>query len=80
MNSGFAADRQQRRESERCGPFAYDESLKGDRINLDIFWLNDAAQEGSANLPAPQGIAREIVDEPAAALAQFRTISDGLAE
>jgi hypothetical protein len=47
-------------------------------INLDIFWLKDEALEDSANLPAPDIIAREIVDDLEAALEQFREIADDL--
>jgi hypothetical protein len=39
--------------------------------NLDIFWLKDDALEDSANLPAPDVIASEIVDDLEAALEQF---------
>jgi len=84
VNSSSSRDRghpsPQRRESERCKPFAYDELLKRDKVNLDLFWLKDEALEDSANLPAPPVIAREIVDDLEAALAQFATISDDLAE
>ncbi len=49
-------------------------------INLDIFWLKDEALEESANLPAPDIIAREIVDDLEAALEQFREIAEDLEE
>ena len=40
-----------RKESERFKAFAYDELIKRDKLNLDIFWLKDDALEDSANLP-----------------------------
>ncbi len=49
-------------------------------LNLDIFWLKDEALEDSANLPAPDIIAREIVDDLEAALEQFREIAEDLEE
>ena len=47
-------------------------------MNLDIFWLQDDALEESANLPAPEIIAQEIVDDLEAALEQFATIAEDL--
>ena len=41
--------------------FTYDELMKRDKVNLDIFWLKDDALEESANLPAPDVTAADIV-------------------
>ena len=71
-------NRHKRKESERFKGFAYEELLKRDKINLDIFWLKDESLEESANLPAPDLIALEITDDLEAALEQFRTITDDL--
>jgi type I restriction enzyme M protein len=49
-----------------------------DKVNLDIFWLKDDSLEESANLPAPEVIAREITDDLEAALEQFATIAEDL--
>src|SRR2546430_3055759 len=38
-------------------------------------WLKDESLEDSANLPAPDVIAREIVEDLEAALSQFATIA-----
>jgi type I restriction enzyme M protein len=70
--------RTDRRESVRFKSFTYEELTKRDKVNLDIFWLKDDALEGSANLPAPGVIAREIVDDLAAALEQFAAIAEDL--
>ena len=56
----------------------HDELTNRDKVNLDIFWLNDDALEESANLPAPEIIAQEISDDLEAALEQFATIADDL--
>jgi len=71
-------NRHERKESERFKCFAYDDLLKRDKVNLDIFWLKDDALEDSANLPAPEIIAEEITDDLEAALEQFTTITDDL--
>src|SRR5690242_21840427 len=70
--------RHKRKESERFKSFTYDELLKRDKVNLDIFWLKDDALEESANLPAPEIIAQEISDDLEAALEQFATIAEDL--
>jgi type I restriction enzyme M protein len=49
-----------------------------DKVNLDIFWLKDESLEDSANLPAPDIIAAEIVEDLQAALEQFAEIAADL--
>ena len=71
-------NRHERKETERFKSFAYDDLLKRDKVNLDIFWLKDDALEESANLPAPEIIAQEITDDLEAALEQFATIAEDL--
>ena len=71
-------NRHLRTESERFNAFGYADLLKRDKVNLDIFWLKDESLEESANLPAPEVIAREIADDLEAALEQFATIAEDL--
>ena len=52
-------------------PCSYEDLVKGDKANLDIFWLKDDGLEDSANLPAPEIIAAEIAEDLQAALDQF---------
>ena len=49
-----------------------------DKLNLDIFWLKDESLEDSANLPDPDVIAAEIVEDLEAALQQFAGIANDL--
>jgi type I restriction enzyme M protein len=72
------ANRFERKESERFRSFSYEELIKRDKINLDIFWLKDESLEDSANLPDPEILAREIVEDLEAALAQFAEIAADL--
>jgi type I restriction enzyme M protein len=75
----FHADnRHERKESERFKGFAYDDLLKRDKVNLDIFWLRDESLEDSANLPDPDILALEIAEELEAALEQFSAIAEDL--
>ena len=46
--------------------------------NLDIVRLKDESLEDSANLPNPAVLAREIVEDLEAALAQFAEIAADL--
>ena len=71
-------NRFQRKETECFRCFAYDELVKRDKVNLDIFWLEDESLEDSANLPAPDVIAAEIVENLEAALEQFAEIAGEL--
>jgi type I restriction enzyme M protein len=71
-------NRHERKESERFKSFSYEELLKRDKLNLDIFWLKDESLEDSANLPDPDIIAAEIVEDLEAALSQFATIAADL--
>ena len=63
---------QARKESERFKRFAYDDLIKRDKLNLNIFWLKDASQEDPDSLPPPAEIAAEIAESLEAALARFR--------
>jgi type I restriction enzyme M protein len=45
------------------------------KASLDIFWLKDESLADSDNLPPPEVIAQEIVDDLEAALEQFRLIA-----
>ncbi|MGH6961169.1 MAG: hypothetical protein ACREE7_11840, partial [Dongiaceae bacterium] len=51
---------------------------KRDRLNLDIFWLKDESLEDTSNLPPPDVIAAEIVENLEAALEQFRQVAAAL--
>lgn len=73
-----AENRHTRNETERFKCFSYDELLKRDKVNLDIFWLKDESLEDSANLPDPDVIAAEIAEDLQAALDQFSLIAADL--
>jgi type I restriction enzyme M protein len=54
--------------------FSYDEITQRDKANLDIFWLRDESLEDAANLPEPDVIAAEIIEDLGAALEQFELV------
>lgn len=64
----------------RWRAFDYEELLKRDKLNLDIFWLRDKGLEDSDDLPDPAVLAQEIADDLAAALEQFRGVAEELGQ
>jgi type I restriction enzyme M protein len=58
--------------------FEYDELIKRDKVNLDIFWLRDKSLEESDDLPEPDVLAQEIADDMQTALEQFSAIAEKL--
>jgi type I restriction enzyme M protein len=70
--------RDKREEGERFKRFIYDELLQRDKVSLDITWLRDESLEDVENLPPPDVIAQEIVEDLEAALAEFEQIAEGL--
>jgi type I restriction enzyme M protein len=73
-----AKRRQDRTETERFKSFSYEELMARDKASLDIFWLRDESLEDTDNLPAPEVIAAEIVEDLQAALDQFSEIASTL--
>ena len=74
-----AEDRSKRSESakiERWKAFAYADLIARDKTNLDIFWLKDETLEDTDNLPPPDIIASEIVEQLEIALEEFRTVEE----
>ena len=72
-------NRLERQETERFRRFSYDELVKRDKANLDIFWLRDESMEDSATLPPPDVIAEEILEDLRAALEHLEEIAGDLA-
>jgi len=70
--------RHDREQSERFRRFTYEELLQRDKVSLDITWLREESLEDADNLPAPEVIAQEIVEDLEAALAEFSQIAASL--
>ena len=70
--------RSERVESERFKAFTYDELIARDKVDLDLIWLKDDSIEDAADLPAPDVLAVEIMEELEAALGEFAAIVEGL--
>jgi type I restriction enzyme M protein len=75
-----AANRFERKESERFRCFSYEELQKQDKLSLDITWLRDESLEDTDNLPDPAMLAAEIVEDLQAAFDQFAQIAADLSK
>ncbi|MFO0877412.1 MAG: hypothetical protein U0840_08560 [Gemmataceae bacterium] len=60
----------------RWRSYDYDDLVKRDKVNLDIFWLRDKSLEDSDDLPPPDVLAQEIADDLQTALEQFTAIAE----
>ena len=58
----------------RWRSYDYADLIARDKTNLDIFWLKDKTLEDSENLPAPDVLAAEIVEQLQAALDEFKEV------
>jgi type I restriction enzyme M protein len=59
----------------RWRKFTYDELIARDKTSLDIFWLKDNSLTDLDNLPDPDVLATEIVENLAAGLENFKAIA-----
>ena len=71
-------NRYDRQETERFRAFSYEELIQRDKTSLDIFWLRDESLEDMDNLPDPDILAKEIVEDLQSALQQFTAIQEAL--
>lgn len=58
----------------RWRKFTYDEILERDKTSLDIFWLKDDSLSDLDNLPDPDILANEIIENIEAGLESFKAI------
>lgn len=73
-------NRYERKETERFKVFTYEDIIKRDKTNLDIFWLKDESLGDLENLPDPKILALEIADSLESALEEFKRIYEVLEE
>jgi type I restriction enzyme M protein len=58
--------------------YDYEDIINSDKASLDIFWLKDESLEESDNLPEPDIIGLEIIEDLQDALEQFKLIVEDL--
>jgi len=74
-------NRHKRKETgseDRWRRFTYDEIIARDKTSLDIAWLKDQSLADLDNLPDPDELALEIVENLEAGLESFRAVIAGL--
>lgn len=62
----------------RWRKYSYKEIIARDKTSLDIFWLKDKSLADLDNLPEPDELVEEIIDNLEAGLASFREIAGAL--
>lgn len=62
----------------RWRKFSFDQIIARDKTSLDIFWLKDKSFADLDNLPEPDELALEIIDNLEAGLNSFREIAAAL--
>ncbi len=62
----------------RWRKYTYDEILARDKTSLDIFWLKDETLADLDNLPDPDVLATEIIENLEAGLESFKEVRNGL--
>ncbi len=62
----------------RWRKFSAEELLARDKTSLDLFWLKDQSLTDMDNLPEPEILAAEIIDNIEAGLANFRSVAAAL--
>ncbi len=73
-----AEDRTKRKESERFKKFTYDEVIQRDKTNLDITWLKDDSLKELENLPEPEVLLKDIVQNLKSCLTDFEALTEKL--
>ena len=58
--------------------YSYDELMARDKTSLDIFWLKDKSLTDLDNLPEPDELVEEIIENLEAGLHSFRQVLAGL--
>jgi hypothetical protein len=79
-------NRHERKESwnEQSNPegrwrkYSYEQIIARDKTSLDIFWLKDKSLADLDNLPEPDVLALEIIDNLEAGLGSFRAIAESI--
>jgi type I restriction enzyme M protein len=68
----------ERKESERFRAISFDELVKRDKVNLDIFWLKDESIEDPNLLPDPEILTQRAAENLETAVEHFNAIYEEL--
>ena len=67
-------------EEGRWRKYSYEEVLERDKTSLDIFWIKDKSLTDLDNLPDPDILANEIIENIESGLSSFREIMDSISQ
>ena len=73
-------NRHLRKETERFKKFIYNEIISRDKTSLDIFWLKDKSLTDLDNLPDPDVLVEDIIENLESSLESLREISNNLSK
>jgi type I restriction enzyme M protein len=73
-------NRHERQETERFKKFTYDKIISRDKTSLDIFWLKDKSLTDLDNLPDPDVLVEDIIENLESSLESLREISNNLSK
>ena len=65
-------------EEGRGRKYSYDKVLERDKTSLDIFWIKDKSLTDLDNLPDPDILANEIIENIESGLSSFKGLSEHL--
>ena len=80
INCYHPENRHERKETERFKKFNYDEIISRDKTSLDIFWLKDKSLPDLDNLPDPDVLVEDIIENLESSLESLREISNNLSK
>ena len=64
----------------RWRKYSYEELIARDKTSLDIFWLKDKSLTDLDNLPEPDELAEDIIENLESGLESFRSVLQKLTE
>src|SRR5665648_299228 len=73
-------NRHLREETEQFKKFTYNEIISRDKTSLDIFWLKDKSLTDLDNLPDPDVLVEDIIENLESSLESLREISNNLSK
>jgi type I restriction enzyme M protein len=62
----------------RWRKYTYDDIINRDKANMDIFWFKDDNLIDLDNLPQPNNLINDIIENIESALVNFKTIRDSI--
>ena len=68
----------ERKETDRCKKYTYEQIIAHYKTSLDIFWLKDDSLGDLGNLPEPDVLPVEIVENIESALLSVKEVVNGL--